>query len=69
METEPVFTEAQKLCIKKLMEEALHNYFESKGKTVKNLIILSATVVGSLVVIFGGLKSILGWLGFHYIGK
>ena len=55
--------------IKSLVQEALTDYFTTKGKLGKNLVVGAAIVVGSLTVIFGGLKAILGWIGFSYIGK
>lgn len=61
------FTEAQRQELKKLVAEAMTEYFEGTGKMTKNFLITAATIIGALVVIFGGVKALLGWLGFIYI--
>lgn len=55
--------------IKEVVAEALIEFFTTKGKLSKNIIVTAAIVIGSLVVIGGGLKWILGLIGFSYIGK
>lgn len=64
---EPVFTEAQKIEIKNLVHEALVEFFSSKGKLTKQVLVGTALVVGSLTVILGGFKVVLGWLGYTMI--
>lgn len=59
-----IFTEAQEKRIKELLTESLKCFFEKKGKGAKNLLIGAAIVIGSLTVILGGFKAILGWIGF-----
>lgn len=55
--------------LKPLVHEALTEYFEDKGSMTKKVLIGTAVVIGSITVIFGGIKAILGWLGFSYISK
>lgn len=66
------FTKEQEDRIREITKEALltslDEFFASKGKTLKGILIATATVVGSLTVILGGLKTILAWAGFTYIG-
>jgi hypothetical protein len=50
-----------------IVEEALGNIFKSKGKTAYAGLLIVAGVVGALVVIGGGLKSLLAWIGFAYL--
>lgn len=69
MEQQPIFTEEQREEVKKLVHEALVEFFSSKGKLTKQILVGSAVVIGSVTVIFGGFKAILGWIGFHYIVK
>lgn len=66
---EPVFNPQQEERIKELMHNTLEEFFSNKGKTLKTFLITAATIVGSLTVIFGGIKVFLGWLGFNYLGK
>lgn len=60
-------TFATKEDIKILMHEAMTEYFEEKGTVTKKILIATATIIGSLVVIGGGLKALLGWIGFTYM--
>ena len=62
-------TFATKEDIKTLMHEAMTEYFEEKGTLTKKYLIATATIVGSIVVIGGGLKALLGWIGFTYMSK
>ena len=55
--------------IEEIVINALRVYFERKGTTVKTILIGTAVIVGAITVILGGLKAILGWLGFSYIIK
>ena len=63
------FTPEQKEEIKSLVHEALVEFFASKGNLTRNILVTTATVIGSLVVIFGGIKWVLGLIGFTYISK
>jgi hypothetical protein len=69
MDTNSSFTKEQREEIKNIVHEALGEFFASKGKVTKQYLIGAAVVIGSLTVILGGFKAILGWLGFTYIGK
>ena len=60
---------AQEARIKELIHCSLAAYIAKKGKTAKSLLMTTATVVASVTVILGGLKIVLGWFGFTYIGK
>lgn len=62
-------TVATKQDVKEIFEEALRNFFKMTGLNAKTIILTTATIVGALVVIGGGAKAILGWLGFTMIGK
>jgi len=55
--------------IGQLFHQSLSSFFEQKGASTKNVLIILATVIGSVTVILGGLKSILAWIGFTYLGK
>lgn len=55
--------------IKGAVNEALIDFFTSKGVLTKNIIITSAIILGSLAVIAGAGKGFLGWLGFSYMAK
>ena len=61
------FTEKQKEEISLIVANAMDCYFKSKGRLGKQIIIGTAVIIGSLTVIFGGFKVILGWLGFTYM--
>ena len=50
-----------------LVHDALVQFFSTKGGLAKKVIIGTAVVIGSLTVIFGGLKTILVWIGFTYL--
>lgn len=64
-----VFTDEQREEIKVIMHEALGEFFTDKGKLGKNIILTTAVIIGALAVIAGGLKWLLGFIGFTYIGK
>ena len=55
--------------IEEIVTQSMASYFEKKGTTLKAILIGTAVVVGSLTVILGGIKAILAYLGFTYIGK
>lgn len=52
-----------------IFHKTLTVYFEKKGTSLKTILIGTAMIIGAITVIFGGLKAILGWLGFSYLGK
>lgn len=66
---EPIFTHRQTEAIKEIMHQALTEYFTSKGRLGKQIIIGSAVLIGSITVILGGFKIILAWFGFSQIIK
>lgn len=55
--------------IKEVVAEALIEFFTTKGKLSKNIIVTTAVVIGSIAVIGGGIKWLLGIIGFSYLGK
>lgn len=63
------FTPEQRQEIKEIVHEALLEFFKSYGLSSKNMIVTAAVIIGSLAVIFGGVKTMLGWIGFSYIIK
>lgn len=52
-----------------IVREALRETFLTLGKGTKVAIITTATIVGSMVVIGGGLKWLLAIVGFTYVGS
>lgn len=60
-------TLATKEDVRDIFASELKNFFRIGGMRSKTIIITVATIIGSLVVIFGGVKSFLGWLGFTFI--
>ena len=52
-----------------IFHKTLTQYFEKKGTSLKTILLGTAVIVGAITVILGGLKSILGWIGFNYLGK
>lgn len=64
-----LFTDEQKEEIKKLVHEALVEFFAVKGGLVKNIIVTVATVVGAVAAIGVAGKWILALFGIGYIGK
>ena len=57
-------TLATKDDVRSIFAQELRAFFKVTGLNTKTIIITTASIVGSLVVIFGGLKAVLGWLGF-----
>ena len=55
--------------VREIFSQELKTFFKVTGVNTKTFIIGAAVVIGSLVVIFGGIKSVLAWLGFTFIGK
>lgn len=66
---QPTFTKEQKEEIRQIVHDALTDYFSSKGKIGKQVILSAAIIIGSITVIVGGIKTVLAWLGFTYLGK
>lgn len=62
-------TLATKEDVRDIFASELKNFFRIGGMRSKTVIITVATIIGSLVVIFGGFKSFLGWIGFEYFGR
>lgn len=60
-------TVATKEDIQHIVETAITNFFKSEGKRAYAGLLVVAGVVGALVVIGGGLKSLLAWIGFQYL--
>jgi len=52
-----------------LIRSALTDTLFKAGSGVKMTLITMATIIGAIAVISGGLKWILGWIGFEYIVK
>jgi hypothetical protein len=64
-----LFTEEQRTEIKMLVHEALVEFFSTKGTLTKNIIVYIAIIIGSMAVIFGGIKWFLGLLGIGFVMK
>lgn len=52
-----------------IVEDVITRLLLKKGKFAFHFIVGSSVLIGSLVVIFGGLKTVLAWIGFSYLGK
>lgn len=52
-----------------IVEAVIRDLLLSKGKIVYKGIIGASILIGALIVIFGGFKTVLGWLGFVAIVK
>ncbi len=50
--------------IRTIFAEELKNFFKVTGLNAKSVIVTTATIIGAIVVIGGGAKAMLGWLGF-----
>lgn len=66
---EPLFSDREEARIKELLHETLTEFFAQKGVTMKSILVTSATVAGSLLVILTFMKTVLGYFGFHYLSK
>jgi tetrahydromethanopterin S-methyltransferase subunit G len=55
--------------IEKIVHAALAEFFKKTGRGAKAAIITAATIIGSIVVIGGGFKWLLGVIGFEYVTK
>lgn len=62
-------TVATKDDIEKIVVMAIENYFKNKGRFAFTLTVGSSVLIGALVVIGGGLKTVLGWIGFTLMQK
>ncbi len=60
---------ATKEDVEKIVRDTLLDVLFKTGRGTKFWLLTAAAVIGSLLVIAGGLKTILAWLGFNYIGK
>lgn len=60
-------TLATKEDVRSIFAQELRNFFKISGMNTKTFIVTTATIIGALVVIFGGLKAVLGWFGFGII--
>lgn len=67
MSPQSSFTPEQKAEIKAIVHEALVEFFKGFGPIGKNVIVTTAVVLGSITIIFGGVKTLLTWIGFSYI--
>lgn len=65
--TDQPFSEAQRAEIKAIVHEALAEFFKGYGITGKNIIVTTAVIIGSLAVITGGLKWIIGLFGYSIL--
>lgn len=55
--------------IEEVVRKALLETLFTTGRWTKVGLITAATIIGSIVVISGGLKAVLGWLGFVFMSK
>jgi hypothetical protein len=53
--------------ISNIVAGAMTDYFENKGKLAFRLTVGGSVLIASLTVILGGMKAVLGWIGFHLI--
>jgi hypothetical protein len=61
------FTDKQREEIKSVVHEALTEFFKGYSIAGKNIVVTTAVIIGSLLVIFGGIKSVLAFIGFSYM--
>lgn len=59
----------QKLATKDDVEEVLKNILFRNGKTAFHAIVGLSILITALVVIAGGAKTVLGWIGFTIMSK
>jgi hypothetical protein len=55
--------------VRKIFSDELGKFFKGTGNKTKLFLVGAAVVIGSLTVIFGGIKALLGFLGFAYVNK
>lgn len=53
--------------ISEIVRDTMKDVLFKTGKSTKAILLTTAVVIGALVVIGGGLKAILGWIGFTYL--
>jgi len=53
--------------MKQIVHDALVEFFSSKGKMGKNILVSAAVIMGSFVVIAGGFKWIIGLVGYSIL--
>lgn len=53
--------------VAEIVDTTLRSFFTQGGTTMKSVIITAALIIGSLITIFGGIKLMLGWVGFTYM--
>lgn len=58
----PTTTE-MKVLLRNAFDEMISTYFLTKGGKIKSWIMSAGILMGSIVAIFVGIKSVLGWLG------
>lgn len=60
---EPIFTPDERREIKAIFNEAISEYFKNTGTIGRNILLGTAAIVGSIIVILGGLKTMAAWIG------
>jgi hypothetical protein len=55
--------------VAEIVGAVITDFFKTKGKFTFQMIVGTSILIGALVVIFGGLKTVLGWIGFSQISK
>lgn len=55
--------------VAEIVEEVFRKILMEGGKKGYAGLLIIAGIVGALVVIGGGAKALLGWIGFQFIGK
>lgn len=51
----------------KIVEEAIRKLLLSKGRQLYSFTLAFSLLIGALVVILGGFKTVLGWIGFSMV--
>lgn len=64
-----ISTKPSSLEIEAIVSKVLVDFFTKKGVLSKNILVTAALVIGSLTVVFGGLKWLLGLIGFSYLSR
>jgi len=55
--------------IEDIVKRAISDVFVGTAKSTKFVIITLASIIAALTVIGGGLKTVLAWLGFTFMGR
>lgn len=50
-----------------IVEQVIRDIIKESGKRGYAGLLIAAGIIGALVVIGGGAKALLGWIGFNYI--